>query len=79
MILEVAVISCDHSNKEFVEGTSKPGTCTEKGYEGDYMCPDCGALIRGKNTPIDPENHDFIKFEVVKPAKKKTMTISGRM
>ena len=74
MILEVAVISCNHSNKEFVEGTSKPGTCTQEGYEGDYMCPDCGALIRGKNTPIDPENHDFIKFEVVKPA---TIIIKG--
>ena len=55
--LEV-IISCDHSNKKLVEGTSIPGTCTEKGYEGKYWCPDCKAYIRGKITPIDPENHD---------------------
>ena len=55
---ELEVISCDHSNKKLVEGTSIPATCTDKGYEGDYRCPDCGAVIPGKNTPIDPENHD---------------------
>ena len=61
-------ISCDHSNKKLVEGTTIPGTCTQEGYEGDYRCPDCGAVIPGKNTPIDPENHDFVAVEVVKPA-----------
>lgn len=65
---ELEVISCDHSNKKLVEGTSKPGTCTQEGYEGDYRCPDCGTVIPGKNTPIDPENHDFAAVEVVKPA-----------
>ena len=65
---EVEVISCDHSNKKLVEGTTKPGTCTQEGYEGDYRCPDCGSVIPGKNTPKDPENHDFVKVEVVKPA-----------
>ncbi len=65
---EVEVISCNHSNKKLVEGTSIPGTCTQEGYEGDYRCPDCGAVIRGKNTPIDPENHDFAAVEVVKQA-----------
>ena len=65
---ELEVISCDHSNKKFVEGTSIPGTCTTEGYEGDYRCPDCGAVIPGKNTPIDPENHDFAAVEVVKQA-----------
>jgi len=55
---ELEVISCDHSNKKLVEGTSIPATCTDKGYEGDYRCPDCGSVIPGKNTPIDPENHD---------------------
>ncbi len=65
---ELEVISCDHSNKKLVEGTSKPGTCTQEGYEGNYRCPDCGAVIPGKKTPIDPENHDFAAVEVVKPA-----------
>lgn len=65
---ELEVVSCDHSNKKLVEGTTKPGTCTQEGYEGDYMCPDCGTVIPGKNTPIDPENHDFAAVEVVKPA-----------
>lgn len=68
IIAELEVISCDHSNKKLVEGTSKPGTCTQEGYEGNYRCPDCGAVIPGKNTPKDPENHDFAAVEVVKPA-----------
>ncbi|MCR5486752.1 MAG: hypothetical protein K6F35_04385 [Lachnospiraceae bacterium] len=66
--VELEVISCDHANKEFVPGSARAATCTEQGYEGDYRCPDCGALIEGKHTPIDPENHHFKKVGVVKPA-----------
>lgn len=68
IIAELEVVSCVHSNKKLVEGTSIPATCTEEGYEGDYRCPDCGSVIPGENTPIDPENHDFVEVGVVKPA-----------
>ena len=38
----------EHSGLTLVEGTAKTGSCTEYGYEGDYVCGVCGDTVRGK-------------------------------
>lgn len=47
---------CDHTNTVPVEG--KASTCLTKGYESGEKCADCGAVIPGKELPLDPDNHE---------------------
>ncbi len=73
IVATLEVTGCGHEHKTLIEGTEKAATCTEQGYTGDYECPDCHSRLKGESTPIDPENHNFEKVEVVKPATATTM------
>ena len=58
IIVTLNVIDCSHEHTTVRD--IRKATCTEKGYTGDTYCTDCGALIsRGKDTPVDPDNHDY--------------------
>ena len=47
--------TCEHLNgTKLVD--DKPATCTEKGYTGDYVCVDCGAIIT-KGSVIAAKGH----------------------
>lgn len=65
---KLQVTDCMHVHKTLIEGTSKTANCTEKGYTGDFECSDCHARIKGEDIPINPDNHNFEKVGVVKPA-----------
>ena len=47
------VIESSHKhegNLTLIPGTSKAGTCTQRGYEGTYRCDHCNQKVRGKTT-----------------------------
>ncbi|MCR4657285.1 MAG: hypothetical protein K5770_13840, partial [Lachnospiraceae bacterium] len=65
--LTVTGTVCEHLHTE-LRGKKEAG-CTEPGYTGDLYCKDCGNLIeKGEVIPVDPDNHNFEKVEVVKKA-----------
>ncbi len=54
------VVPCTHENKKTVIETA---TCTETGLE-KIICADCEEVLEEQKLPIDPENHDFGKWEI---------------
>ena len=47
---------CDHADA-VLEGEKEP-TCTEDGYTGDWVCPDCGEIIE-EGSVIEAPGHRF--------------------
>lgn len=48
---------CKHS-KDFIITNEKEATCTEEGYTGDKVCPDCSVIIE-KGTVTSKLSHEF--------------------
>ena len=39
-------------------------TCTNPGYTGDYVCPDCGeVLVKGTATPLEKHDTELVGYE----------------
>lgn len=52
----IRVINCTHDKTELVG--AKAATCTAKGYTGDTVCADCGAIV-AKGTEADMTAHAY--------------------
>ena len=61
------VIESSHKhegNLTLIPGTSKAGSCEQRGYEGTYLCDHCNQKVRGKSTSKQHNGKTVLKNAV---------------
>ncbi len=61
------VIESSHKhegNLTLIPGTSKAGSCEQRGYEGSYLCDHCNQKVRGKSTSKQHNGKTVLKNAV---------------